>query len=205
MERRQFIMGVGSSLLSFFLAGCGFTSSISGREKASPPLVTNTDQKKNILIAYFSRTGNTREIAYQIQQNTRGNLWQISTAEAYPADYNATVEQAKREQAANYRPKLAATLPDLASYHVIFLGYPNWWRTMPMALFTFLENLDFSQKTIIPFCTHDGGRMGRSVSDIRALCPQAAILEGFECRGSNVKNAQEAVGVWLRQIGMKLT
>jgi flavodoxin len=158
---------------------------------------------KKLLIAYFSKTGNTREIANQIHASVGGDMFEIKTVDPYPADYNATVDQAKRELEVSYRPKLTATVPNMAAYDVMFLGYPNWWGTMPMALFTFLEGYDFAGKTIIPFCTHEGSRLGRSVSDLRKFCPQATLLDGLAIQGSSVKSAQNDVATWLRQIGMK--
>lgn len=73
---------------------------------------------------------------------------------------------------------------------------------MPMAVFTFLEGYDFSGKTIVPFCTHEGSGLGRSVKDITRLCPQSTILDGFAVRGRDVKNAQNKVSEWLCKIGM---
>ncbi|BBB92556.1 MAG TPA: flavodoxin [Methylomusa anaerophila] len=208
MDRRQFINGVSYGLLSLGLAGCGFKlpglgdagngPNAAAQERTSP----QNAKTDSMLIAYFSKTGNTREIANQIHANVGSDLFEIKTVDPYPVDYNATTEQAKREQESNYRPKLTATVPNMAAYDVVFLGYPNWWGTMPMALFTFLEGYNFSGKTIIPFCTHEGSRLGRSVSDLRQLCPQANILDGLAVRGSSVRNAQNDVATWLRQIGM---
>lgn len=191
-------------------AGTSSNPNITAQEKNSPPNTKaeigdqpqmNTGNKK-ILIAYFSKTGNTREIANQIHANVGGDMFEIKTVDPYPADYKATVDQAKREQENNYRPKLATVVQNMDSYDVIFLGYPNWWGTMPMAVFTFLEGYNFSGKTIIPFCTHEGSRLGRSVNDIHQLCPQAALLDGLAIQGSSAKNAQNDVATWLRQIGM---
>jgi flavodoxin len=97
---------------------------------------------------------------------------------------------------------LAAKVENINSYDVVFVGYPDWWGTMPMAVFTFLEEYNFSGKTIVPFCTHEGSGLGRSVEDIRKLCPQSTIVEGLAVRGSSVKNAQNDVSDWLRKIGM---
>ena len=205
-------------VLSLALSACSGNSSgqagngpnAAAQEKASPPDTkgetgsqpqTNAGNKK-ILIAYFSKTGNTREIANQIHANVGGDLFEIATVDPYPTDYKATVDQAKQEQENNYRPKLKATVQNMDAYDVIYLGYPDWWGTMPMAVFTFLESYNFSGKTIIPFCTHEGSRLGRSVNDIRALCPQSTILDGLAIRGSDAKNAQNDVAAWLRQIGM---
>lgn len=186
------------------------SSNVDATEKNSLPntKTENTDQtqgnlaKKKILIAYFSHSGNTREIANQIHEKVGGDLFEIVTVDPYPTNYDATVDQAKREQQNNYKPKLAKEVKNMDSYDVIFVGYPNWWGTMPMALFTFLEGYNFSGKTIIPFITHDGSRLGRSVNDIRALCPQATILEGLAIKGSDAKNAQNDVSAWLRKLGM---
>ncbi len=110
---------------------------------------------------------------------------------------------AQKEQKDNHRPELAAKVDSLADYEVIFLGFPNWWGTMPMALFTFLEQYDFSGKIIIPFCTHEGSRLGRSVDDITRLAPRATILAGFEIRGSRTGSARPALSEWLEHLDFR--
>ena len=87
-------------------------------------------------------------------------------------------------------------------YDVIFIGYPNWWGTMPMALFTFLEKHDVAGKTLVPFCTHEGSALGRGPRDIAGLCPEARVLEGLAVRGSDASEAQKDVDTWLRRIGL---
>ncbi|WP_229395352.1 flavodoxin [Methanosarcina sp. DH1] len=157
---------------------------------------------KKILVAYFSHTGNTRVIANQIHEKVGGDIFEIVTVNPYPTDYDAVVDQAKQEQEDNYRPQLKTKVENMDSYDVVFIGYPNWWGTMPMSVFTFLEEYDFSGKTIIPFCTHEGSGLGRSVEDITELCPQSTILDGLAIRGSSVETAQDDVSEWLRKIGM---
>ena len=168
------------------------------------------------LIAYFSRpgnnyvngsivnlpVGNTEIVAKMIQEMTRGDLFHIEAANAYPEDYTETTEVAQQELRANARPKLTSHLEILDSYDVIFLGYPNWYGTMPMPVFTFLEEYNFSGKTIAPFCTHEGSGLGHSVADIRKMCPQSTVLDGLAIRGGEVKNAQDEVSGWLRDIGV---
>jgi flavodoxin len=105
---------------------------------------------KNILIAYFSHSGNTQVIANQIYESVGGDIFKIVTVDPYPTNYNAVVNLAKQEQKNDYRPELATKVENMDSYDVIFVGYPNWWATMPMAVFTFLEEYDFAGKTIIP-------------------------------------------------------
>ena len=157
---------------------------------------------KKILVAYFSHSGNTREIATQIHEKVGGDIFEIKAVHSYPAEYNECVQVAKREQQNDERPELAAEVADMASYDVVFLGYPNWWGTMPMPCFTFLGKYDLSGKTVVPFCTHEGSRLGRSVGDITRLCPKATVLEGLAVRGSSVKSAQDDVAGWLRKLGM---
>jgi flavodoxin len=174
-------------------------------------------EENNILIAYFSRSGNnyvggsianlpvgnTEVVAKMIREMTKGDLFRIEAVTAYPEDYTETTEVAQQEMRANARPKLTGHLENMASYDVILLGHPNWWGTMPMPVFTFLEEYDLSGKTIASFCTHEGSGLGRSVSDIRKMCPRSTVLDGIAIRGSGVKQAQNEVSAWLHGIGMK--
>jgi flavodoxin len=158
--------------------------------------------KGKILVAYFSWGGNTREMAKQIQKQTGGDLFEITTATPYSADYNECVAQAKKEQQADARPPLATEAENMAAYNVVFVGYPNWWGSMPMALFIFLEKYDLSGKTVIPFCTHGGGRWGRSVGDLKKLCPKTTVLEGLAISGNVVRRSKDDVMQWLQKIGI---
>jgi flavodoxin len=90
----------------------------------------------------------------------------------------------------------------MESYDVIYLGYPNWWGTFPMAVFTFLEAYDFSGKTIIPFCTHEGSGMGGSERDIKKLCPGARVEKGLPIKGGSVQGAEKEISSWLQKLGM---
>lgn len=156
-----------------------------------------------ILIAFFSKTNNTRTIAEMIQARVGGDLFQVATAKPYPPDYRETTAVARIELDNNQRPELAATVPvaDMASYDVVFLGYPCWWGTMPMAMFTFLEQYDLSGKTIVPFCTHGGSGLARSPADIAALAPGAVLGQGLAVRGDSASRAQGDVDNWLRRLG----
>jgi flavodoxin len=158
--------------------------------------------KGKTLIAYFSWGGNTREMAKQIQQQTGGDLFEIKTVKPYPTDYNECVDVAKKEQQADARPPLADEVKDLTAYDVVFVGYPNWWGTMPQALFTFLEKYSMSGKTVIPFCTHGGGRWGRSTDDLKKLCPDATVFEGLAISGNLVRRSKDDVVKWLQKIGI---
>jgi flavodoxin len=165
----------------------------------------NAQEKKmstKILIVYFSWGGNTREMAKQIQKQTDGDLFEITTVTPYSTDYNECVAQAKKEQQAGARPPLATEVENMAAYDVVFVGYPNWWGSMPMVLFTFLEKYDLNGKTVIPFCTHGGGRWGRSVDDLKKLCPKATVLEGLTISGNVVRRSKDDVTQWLQKIGI---
>jgi flavodoxin len=162
---------------------------------------TKSKQQK-ILVAYFSWGGNTREMAKQIQQASGGDLFEIATVKPYPKDYDECVELAKKEQQENVRPALADTVKNFAAYDAVFVGYPNWWGTMPQALFTFLEKHSMSGKTVVPFNTHGGGRWGRSRDDLKKLCPNATILEGLTVSGNMVRRSKNDVVKWLQKIGM---
>ncbi|HME53323.1 MAG TPA: flavodoxin [Candidatus Lokiarchaeia archaeon] len=156
----------------------------------------------HILVAYFSHSGNTRVIANKIHESVGGDSFEIVAVDPYPTSYDDVVRQAKRELAEGYRPELETKVENMESYNVVFIGSPNWWGTIPMPVATFLSEHDFSGKTLIPFCTHEGSRLGRIVSDITKLCPQSTIRDGLAVRGENVKKAQDDVSAWLRELGM---
>jgi flavodoxin len=166
------------------------------------------------LIAYFSRKGknyvgggivnlpigNTEIIANKIKELTRSDIFQIKTVKSYPKDYTETTDVAREEQRRNARPELTDGVDEMDSYDVIYLGYPNWYGTMPMAVFTFLGSNDFSGKTIIPYCTHEGSGMGSSERDIKKLCPTARLLPGLAIRGGSVNTVDKDIANWLRSV-----
>jgi len=174
-----------------------------------------TDKKK-ILIAYYSRAGNNyfgsgivdlpvgnTEVAMrEIARLTGGDLFKIEPVKKYSSDYTVCTEEAKRDLRANLRPELVNNLPAIDAYEVILLGYPNYWGTMPMPVWTFLESHDFSGKTILPLCTHEGSGLGCSENDIQKLCPTAKLLPGLAVRGSTVKNSVGEIEAWLKRNGL---
>jgi flavodoxin len=168
-----------------------------GEARAKPNAGT-----KRILVAYFSWSGNTREIATRIHKSVGGDLFEIVSVDRYPRDYDETVKQARKELDASHMPELVSSVENIGSYDVVFVGYPNWWGTIPRPVASFLSRCDSSGRTIAPFCTHEGSRLGRSVEDIAMLCRQSTVLEGLAVRGGDVRNAQDRVSDWLRRIGM---
>jgi flavodoxin len=163
-----------------------------------------------ILVAYFSWSGNAKALARQIAEETGGTLFEIKTVNAYPETYNECTETAKQEQNRNARPALAGSVTTMAQYNTVFLCYPNWWGTLPMGVFTFLEAYDFSGKTIYPLVTHGGSRFGGSLDDIKKLCPRAAVGEGLSVSafdtnpkdGTRVTTPNRDITAWLRKNGI---
>lgn len=155
-----------------------------------------------ILIAYFSRTGNTREMAQQIQKTTGGDLFEIVPLKPYPSAYGACVDQAKEEINAGYKPELKSKVDDISQYDIVFIGSPNWWSTVAPPVATFLSSYDLSGKTAIPFMTHGGGGSGHMVNDIKEFCLDSSVLDGLAINGSWVSGSQDEVNKWLRQIGI---
>lgn len=146
--------------------------------------------------------GNTEVVARKIQGLTGSDLFQIQTVKPYPVDYTEATRVAQDELSGNARPELTEMVTDMASYEVIYLGYPNWWGTMPMAIFTFLDSYDFSGKTIVPYCTHEGSGLGSSERDLKKLCPTSKVLSGLAIKGGTVGRADNDVANWLKKLGL---
>jgi len=149
---------------------------------------------KRILIAFFSHSGTTKKAADQIHAIVGGDIYEIKEKEPYPRNYNAVTEQAKQEIAKGYQPALKGNLPDISEYDVIFAGSPNWWSTIAPPLSTFLSSSDFTGKTIIPFITHGGGGLNRTINDIKKLVQGANVLNGFDA------NNTADISAWLKKL-----
>ena len=161
-----------------------------------------TEDSGSILIAYFSWSGNTEQVAQIIQQETGGDLFEITPATAYTDDYNELLDIAQQEQADNARPALASQVENWEQYDTVFVGYPNWWSDAPMIVLSFLESYDCTGKTVIPFCTSGGGGFGHSVDSVTASAAGATVLEGLHVSGSRVESAQSNIAAWLDELGL---
>lgn len=155
---------------------------------------------KKVLVTYFSHSGNTKVVAEKISSVLNGDLFEIKTLDTYPVKYNLVVDQAKKEFLAQYRPKLQNHVENLNNYDVIVIGYPMWWYTCPMAIFSFLEEYDFSGKVILPFCTHEGSALSSSIEDIKKIVPTAIVKEGLAIRGSKIEDADNQIKEWLDKV-----
>ena len=186
--------------------------------------ISNTQNK--ILIAYFTWSdntvvenpdsidvdaetsarvlspGNAELIANWIAEETGGDLFSIKTQNKYSSDYDECLNQARKERDNNERPALVGRVNNIDDYDVIFLGFPNWWYTCPMAVFTFVESYDLEGKTIIPFCTHGTGGLSRTIRDLKNLLPEnCEVLEAIGVYRPEVKNSKNKVLDWLRKLG----
>ena len=163
-----------------------------------------TRTRGNMLIAYFSWSGNTRRIAEEIRRQTGADIFEIVPIPAYSDDYNTVLMEAQRDQHDKARPAITNPLPGLDEYDVILLGYPNWWASIPMPIASFLESYDFSGKTILPFCSHGGGRFGQSLTAIAKLAPQAVIAPGLSVHYSGGSSLPGDVRNWLETQGISI-
>lgn len=154
-----------------------------------------------VLVIYYSRSGNTREIAHQIHQMVGGDVIEIQPVDPYPDDYNEVVKQANLELKSGYKPPLKTKVENIGSYDVIFLGSPNWWHTIAPPVQSFLSQADLSGKIIVPFITHGGGGSGRSVADIAALCRDSTILDALVVRGD--RPGKKAITEWLSKFELR--
>ncbi len=168
------------------------------------------------LIAYFSRAdenyfsgamryvkvGNTEIVCDIIKRLTGADSFRIEMKEPYSPVYMTCIEEAKRDLRAKARPELVSVPDSLDGYDTVVLAYPNYWGTMPMAVFTFLEAFDLSGKTILPLCTNEGSGMGSSERDIKMTCPGADVKKGLPVTGSEAANAEASVRKWLAGNGL---
>ena len=168
------------------------------------------------LIAYFSRAdenyfggamryikvGNTETVVNGMKEMIDADSFKIEMKDPYSPVYMTCIEEAKKDLRADARPELTDCLDSIDDYDTVILAYPNYWGTMPMAVCTFLERYDFTGKTILPRCTHEGSGMGSSESHIRKLAPGAAVKNGLSVRGSSAADSGEAVKRWLAGNGL---
>ncbi len=184
------------TLLTMILAVTPFTSCSQNKQNNGK----NMENKKT-LIVFFSRTGenygvgdinkgNTHIIAEMIAEQTNGTLFQVVPEKEYPHAYNDCVALAKQEKQSNARPAIKGDVA-VEDYDVIYIGYPNWWADMPMPIYTFIEKHNWQNKTVIPFCTHEGSGLSNTEDYIKKACKGATVLQGLEVQGSIAQKSQD--------------
>lgn len=199
------------------------SSDINSSSNAVTEAVQNNTDNENILIAYFSVPenvatdgidansgasivvknkdvlGNMQYMAMTIQEAIGGELFRIETKEKYPLEHETLVNQAKEEQNEEVRPELATHIENVEQYDMIFLGYPNWWGDMPQPLYTFLEEYDFSGKTIIPFNSHGGSGFSNTIEEIKKLQPNATVKDdGLSISRNDVADSEQEITDWAK-------
>ena len=199
------------------------SSDIDSSSNAVTEAVQNNTDNENILIAYFSVPenvdtdgidansgasivvknkdvlGNMQYMAMTIQEAIGGELFRIETTEEYPLEHETLVNQAKEEQNEDARPELATHIENVEQYDMIFLGYPNWWGDMPQPLYTFLEEYDFSGKTIIPFNSHGGSGFSNTIEEIKKLQPNATVKDdGLSISRNDVADSEQEITDWAK-------
>ena len=162
-------------------------------EEPAESEMSTTGDSSSVLIAYFSWSGNTEQVAQIIQQETGGDLFEIAPATAYTDDYNELLDIAQQEQSDNARPELAGQVENWEQYDTIFVGYPNWWSDAPMAVYTFLESYDWDGKTLVPFNTSASGGFGRSLSGLEESASGATILDGLSMTNLTINNKARTI------------
>lgn len=199
------------------------SSDIDSSSNAVTEAVQNNTDNENILIAYFSVPenvdtdgidansgasivvknkdvlGNMQYMAMTIQEAIGGELFRIETTEEYPLEHETLVNQTKEEQNEDARPELAIHIENVEQYNIIFLGYPNWWGDMPQPLYTFLEEYDFSGKTIIPFNSHGGSGFSNTIEEIKKLQPNATVKDdGLSISRNDVADSEQEITDWAK-------
>lgn len=230
---KKYFTGLPAMLLSLLLifsaVGCGNQQSAEGTaaEPGSSGATQETDSGSRILIAYFSRLGNTaypedvdattsasiiedgerygttEYVARIIEESVGGEIHLIETQETYPSDFDELRELNHGEMADNYLPPLIESDLDISQYDTVFIGYPVWASDVPQAVLSFLSQYDLSGKTVIPFCTHDGYGAGSSFSTIGENIGEAELLEGLSIEAEDVSGCVDTVAAWLERIGIE--
>lgn len=163
----------------------------------------NTQDTNRILVVYFSWSGHLDSMAHWVADETGGDLYRVTAADPYPEDYNATADRAKQEQDDDVRPEINVdiTPEQMSEYDTVFFGFPVWWYDLPMPMWTFLENYDFSGKTIIPFFSHEGSSNGaNAMPTVEKLAVGANVRSdgALSIRGGNVDSGENDVRAWVQ-------
>lgn len=203
-------------------AAASDNSQVDGQEENSEASGTAANGDSNILVAYFSwadnaileedvdavtspsviAPGNVQELAGWVQEQTGGDLFSIRVAEPYSSDWDECLSRANDERGEDARPELVENVENLDQYDTIFLGYPNWWYGVPMALLSFLEENDLSGKQVYLFCSHGTGGLADSVDIIEEAIPNAEISDNvFDCYEEDASSSQDEIQSWLGELG----
>lgn len=222
MKKRVYLLLL-CCVMVFSMTACGNNQeSNATKDEGQVETSTENGEERKILIAYFTAAENSdvdaissasvvrvdgtakgcvQAVAEMIQEETGGELFSIQTEFDYPGNISELIDYADGEQKREERPVLSTHIENLEDYEVIFIGYPNWWYDMPMAMYSFFDEYDFTDKTIIPFNTHRGSRFSSTIATIKELEPGATVIEnGFTFPGDDAADAAKDVAEWLSNL-----
>ena len=220
LSRRTFVGVAATALAGLALGGCAASPEEPAALDESPnepepaskaPAVDAVPQEaepgaaaagSNAVIAVFSRTGNTLALAEAVKARTGLYLVRIEPATPYPDDYDEMLDLGQREQDEDARPALAADVPSLAGYDTVYLGFPVWWGHIPQIVRTLANRGDLAGATIAPFCTSGSSAITASVADLRALCPDATVLDGLTVTETGLPTMDSSAEEWLAGLGL---
>ena len=169
-------------------------------ENANLPNDIDTVASASIQLWNGERTGNTGIIANMIKDKIKGDIFPILVAEKYPENYDETVDRGREEKNSKIRPKILTYIENFNDYDTFFIGYPSWWGDMPMALYSFFNEYDFSGKTIIPFVTSGGSGFANTINTIKSLEPNAKVAEGISISVRRIQGAERDIEEWLENL-----
>ena len=166
-----------------------------------------------VLVVYYSRKGenhmpggiqilekgNTEYAAEFIQKALNADIFEVDTVKPYAANYRECCMEAVQEAKSKARPEIRGYVEDISGYDTVFICFPCWCGTAPMAIFTFLEHYDWTGKKLVPLCTNEGSGMANSEADIRSSCPGATVVPGLSIRGHQCSSSEELLVVWARE------
>ena len=196
-------------LISLILAAVMITAALAGcAERNRAPQVDEQDLTKetSVLVVYFTWSGHLDSMAHWIADETGGDILRVLAKDEYPEDYDDTADRAKKEKDDGVRPEITVSLTEeqMEKYNTVFVGFPVWWYDLPMPMWTFLEGVDLSGKTVNIFFSHEGTSDGGSaLSTIGTLAKGATVNtdNALSIRGSKVKNSEEDVRGWVKELG----
>ncbi len=138
------------------------------------------------------KKGNTQEVAERIQKLTNADIFRVETVKAYPDSHDKLIAVAKDELNAGARPAIQGDI-DISKYDTVYIGWPCWWGTLPMCMFTFIEKHDWTGKTVIPFTTHEGSGFGSGLRDLRNAVKGATVTKGLSLRGTAARTSDAQI------------
>jgi flavodoxin len=172
--------------------------------ETTDPNNMSQEEENSAIVIDGEVLGNTQYVAQVIHENTDSEFFRLEPSVPYPTDHDTLVDQAANEQDENYRPEIKDTIQDFDQYDTIFVGYPNWWGDMPMILYSFFDDYDFSNKTIVPFNTHGGSGFSNTIDTITELEPNATVItDGFTVSRNSVDDSEDDIFQWLKNLGIK--